>query len=67
MGIFKLVKFGLKRKLEELEKKYQTEVAESERPALLSSRRLYKAAPLAPHLSPILDSLVGKGNYSLLF
>lgn len=40
MGVFKLFKFGLKRKLEELEKKYQTEVAESERTALLSSRRL---------------------------
>lgn len=44
--VFQWVKSGLKRKLEELEKKYQTEMAAPERPALLSSRRLGKADPV---------------------
>lgn len=62
VGAFKWVEFGLKRELEESEK-----MADSGRPVLLSSRRLGKAVPLPSHLSPILDSLVGKGNYSLFF
>lgn len=59
-----MVKFGLKRKHEELAKKYQTEIAESERSALPASKRLGKAAPCAACLSPISDSLVGMGDYS---
>lgn len=65
MGVFDWL--NLKRKREELAKKYQTEIAESERSALLSSKRLGKAAPYGSHLSPISDSLVGMGNYSSFF
>lgn len=36
IGVFQWVKSGLKRKLEQLEKKYQTVMAAPERPALLS-------------------------------
>lgn len=52
MGVFELVKFGLKGSERNLKKKksVKQEMVEFERPALLSSRKLDKAAPLSPAL-----------------
>lgn len=52
MGVFELVKFGLKGiKRNKLKRKsVKQEMVEFERPELLSSRKLDKAAPLSPAL-----------------
>ena len=51
MGVFELVKFGLKGSERNLKKKsVKQEMVEFERPVLLSSRKLGKAAPLSPAL-----------------
>lgn len=56
-----MVKFGLKRKHEELAKKYQTEIAESERSALPASKRL-ESSSLCSSLITYFRFISGNGG-----